>query len=103
MSTTERSSAEPMPTPARPPPGRGGPFAGMGIPVKKAKQFRPSARRLLAQLRPEKGKLLAVVALAGYVVATFAVSGPAVAAGVLTATAAVLAAIPPIIRALRGR
>jgi hypothetical protein len=47
--------------------------------------------------------ILAVVALVGYVVATFAVSGSAVAAGVLTATAAVLAAIPPIIRALRGR
>ena len=47
--------------------------------------------------------ILAIVALAGYVVATFAVSGPAVAAGVLTATAAVLAVIPPIIRALRGR
>ena len=47
--------------------------------------------------------ILAIVGLTGYVVATFAVSGPAVATGVLTATAAVLAAIPPIIRALRGR
>jgi ATP-binding cassette subfamily B multidrug efflux pump len=75
MSTAERSSAEPMPTPARPPPGRGGPFAGMGIPVKKAKQFRPSARRLLAQLRPEKAKLLAVVALAIVAVAC-SVTGP---------------------------
>ncbi|HTB69306.1 MAG TPA: ABC transporter ATP-binding protein [Steroidobacteraceae bacterium] len=73
-SSTERSSAEPMPTPARPP-GRGGPFAGMGIPVKKAKQFRPSARRLLAQLRPEQGKLLAVVALAILAVAC-SVTGP---------------------------
>jgi len=75
VSTTERSSAEPMPTPARPPPGRGGPFAGMGIPVKKAKQFRPSALRLLGQLRPERGKLLAVVALAIMAVAC-SVTGP---------------------------
>ena len=47
--------------------------------------------------------ILAVIALAGYVVATLAASGPAVTAGVLTAIAAVLAAIPAIIRALRGR
>lgn len=47
--------------------------------------------------------ILAIVALAAYVVAALAASGPAVAAGVLTAVAAVLAVIPPIIRALRGR
>ncbi|HEY4342109.1 MAG TPA: ABC transporter ATP-binding protein [Steroidobacteraceae bacterium] len=74
MSSTDRSRAAPMPTPARPP-GGGGPFAGMNIPVKKAKQFRPSARRLLAQLRPEKGKLVAVVALAIMAVAC-SVTGP---------------------------
>jgi ATP-binding cassette subfamily B multidrug efflux pump len=73
MSSSERSSAAPMPTPARA--GGGGPFSGMNIPVKKAKQFRPSARRLLAQLRPETGKLLAVVALAILAVAC-SVTGP---------------------------
>jgi hypothetical protein len=46
---------------------------------------------------------LAVVALAAYVVTRLATTEPAVAAGVLTAVAAVLAVIPPIIRALRGR
>ena len=47
--------------------------------------------------------VLVVVALTGYVVATLAPARPAVAAGVLTAVAAVLAVIPSIIRALRGR
>jgi ATP-binding cassette subfamily B protein len=74
MSGGERSSAAPPPTPARPP-GGGGPFAGMNIPVKKAKQFGPSARRLLAQLRPETAKLLAVVVLAIMAVAC-SVTGP---------------------------
>jgi hypothetical protein len=46
--------------------------------------------------------ILAVVALAGYVVATLASTQPAVVVGVLTAIAAMLAAVPPIIRALRG-
>ena len=47
--------------------------------------------------------ILAVIVLAGYVVATLAAADPAVTAGVLTAIAAVLTAIPAIIRALRGR
>jgi hypothetical protein len=46
---------------------------------------------------------LAVVALAAYVVTRLSSTGPAVAAGVLTAVAAVLAVIPAIIKALRGR
>ena len=41
--------------------------------------------------------ILAIIALAAFVVAALAASGPAVAAGVLTAVAAVLAVIPPII------
>jgi small-conductance mechanosensitive channel len=47
--------------------------------------------------------VLAVIALAGYVVTRLASSQPGIAAGVLTALAAVLAALPPIIKALRGR
>jgi hypothetical protein len=47
--------------------------------------------------------VLAVVALTGYVVTRLAAAQPAVAAGVLTAVAAVLAVIPAIIRSLRGR
>jgi hypothetical protein len=46
---------------------------------------------------------LAVVALTAYVVTRLTTTEPAVAAGVLTAIAAVLAVIPAIIRALRGR
>jgi ATP-binding cassette subfamily B protein len=45
-------------------PGGGGPFAGMNVPAQKAKQFRPTMRRLLARLRPERGRLLLVLVLA---------------------------------------
>ena len=47
--------------------------------------------------------VLAVIALAAYVVTTLGPGQPAVAAGVLTAVAAMLAALPAIIKALRGR
>ena len=46
--------------------------------------------------------VLAVVVLAGYVVTRLGPGQPAVAAGVLTAVAAMLAAVPAIIKALRG-
>lgn len=46
---------------------------------------------------------LAVIGLAGYLVADLSGTSPTVIAAVLTAFAAVLAAIPPIIKALRGR
>jgi hypothetical protein len=46
---------------------------------------------------------LAVIGLTGFLVVQLSVTSPAVAAAVLTAFAAVLAAIPPIIKALRGR
>lgn len=46
---------------------------------------------------------LAVIGLTGFLVARLSGTSPAVAAAVLTAFAAVLAAIPPIIKALRGR
>ncbi len=40
------------------------PFAGMSIPAEKAMNFRPSAKRLLGQLRPERLWLMLVLALA---------------------------------------
>jgi hypothetical protein len=46
---------------------------------------------------------LAVIGLTGYLVVQLSVTSPAVAAAVLASFAAVLAAIPPIIKALRGR
>ncbi|MDF9752504.1 ATP-binding cassette subfamily B multidrug efflux pump [Arthrobacter sp. ES3-54] len=56
-------------------PGRGGPFAGMNIPVEKAMNFGPSARRLLGELRPERLWLTLVLLLA-VVSVTFSVIGP---------------------------
>lgn len=46
---------------------------------------------------------LAVIVLVGYVVTRLAVTQPGIAVGVLAALATVLAALPPIIKALRGR
>ncbi|MGO4858149.1 ABC transporter ATP-binding protein [Arthrobacter sp. 2MCAF14] len=63
--------------PQRPPmgPGRGGPFAGMSIPAEKAMNFLPSAKRLLATLRPERLWLTLVLFLAVASV-TLSVIGP---------------------------
>ncbi len=48
--------------------------------------------------------VLAVLGLTGFLVARLSTAAtPAVIAGVLTAFAGVLAAVPPIIKALRGR
>jgi hypothetical protein len=47
--------------------------------------------------------VLAVIGLTVFLVVRFSVTSPAVVAAVLTAFAAVLAAVPPIIKALRGR
>jgi hypothetical protein len=47
--------------------------------------------------------VLAVTGLTGYLVADLSGTNPAVIAAVLTAFAAVLAAVPPIIKAIRGR
>ena len=47
--------------------------------------------------------VLAVIGLTVFLVVQFSGATPAVAAAVLTAFAGVLAAIPPIIKALRGR
>jgi predicted tellurium resistance membrane protein TerC len=46
---------------------------------------------------------LAVMALTGFMVVQLSGTTPTVIAAVLTAFAAILAAVPPIIRALRGR
>lgn len=47
--------------------------------------------------------VLAVIGVAGVVVVKLSDSSPVVIAAVLTAFAAVLATLPPIIRALKGR
>jgi VIT1/CCC1 family predicted Fe2+/Mn2+ transporter len=46
---------------------------------------------------------LAVIGLTGYLVADLSSTSPAVIAAVLAAFAGVLAALPPIIKAIRGR
>ncbi|GAA1767300.1 ABC transporter ATP-binding protein [Pseudarthrobacter sulfonivorans] len=56
-------------------PGRGGPFGGMNIPAEKAMNFRPSARRLLGTLRPERAWLLLVLVM-GVASVTLSVIGP---------------------------
>ena len=48
----------------RGPGGGGGPWGGMGMPTEKSMDFGPSARRLMARLRPERVMVLAVIALA---------------------------------------
>ncbi|WP_457946634.1 ABC transporter ATP-binding protein [Pseudarthrobacter sp. alpha12b] len=45
-------------------PGHGGPFAGMNVPAEKAMNFKGSAKRLLATLRPERGWLILVLVMA---------------------------------------
>lgn len=68
MTTT--TTPRPQPSPM----GRG--FPGMGMPpMGKAKSFGPSARRLVARMRPERYRLTAVVAL-GIASVGFFVVGP---------------------------
>ena len=64
-------------TPSRsaPPPRMGGGMPGMGMPMGKAENFGPSARRLVRRMRGERVALSAVVAL-GVVSVAFAVAGP---------------------------
>ena len=57
----------------RPQPGRG--FPGMNMPVGKAENFGPSARRLVERMRPERIPLLLVVVL-GVISVALAVAGP---------------------------
>ncbi|GLY66906.1 ABC transporter ATP-binding protein [Amycolatopsis taiwanensis] len=65
-------------TTSRPQGGGGGGFGripGMTAPVSKPKSFGSSARRLMGRLRPERAKLVAVVAL-GVTSIGFSVAGP---------------------------
>ncbi|HEY7594071.1 MAG TPA: ABC transporter ATP-binding protein [Actinophytocola sp.] len=55
--------------------GGGGPRFGMNMPVEKAKDFRPSAKRLARRLQPERFAFGAVVVLA-VISVSFAVAGP---------------------------
>jgi ATP-binding cassette subfamily B multidrug efflux pump len=61
--------------PAPQPPRGHGPMGGMNLPVEKAMNFLPSARRLLGRLRPERLWLSLVLAL-GIISVTFSVIGP---------------------------
>jgi len=80
MTTPNRPGA-PASAPASPP--QRGPFmmAG-GAPPQKSKNFKASARRLIAQLAPDKRALIAVIAFAA-ISATMTVSGPALFGRVL--------------------
>ena len=77
----EKKSAARMTAPAgamggRPAGGMGGrPGAGMGMPTEKSLNFGPSAKRLLARLRPERSRLILVIILAVGSV-TLSVIGP---------------------------
>ncbi|HEX6608565.1 MAG TPA: ABC transporter ATP-binding protein [Chloroflexia bacterium] len=53
----------------------GGPFGGMGMPVEKAKDFKGSARRLIAYLRPHRAALGAVLLMA-ILSQVFSILGP---------------------------
>ncbi|MDQ1512712.1 MAG: ATP-binding cassette, subfamily multidrug efflux pump [Microbacteriaceae bacterium] len=77
MSGPARPVAAPMRAPMRPPrgAGAGGPFGGMGMPPEKAMQFRPSAKRLLRRLGPDRGGVV-VVLLLGIASVVLAVVGP---------------------------
>ncbi|MFD7657345.1 ABC transporter ATP-binding protein, partial [Actinosynnema sp. NPDC059797] len=68
MSTTTTNRA-----PAR----MGAGFPGMGMPMGKAENFKPSARRFARRLRPERNAIAVVVAL-GVISVAFAVAGPKV-------------------------
>ncbi|MEV4454597.1 ABC transporter ATP-binding protein [Microbispora sp. NPDC049633] len=64
--------------PVRPRPGGGGgfgPFGGGQMPTEKSMNFGPSARRLLRRLRPERPRIMAVIALA-VISVVFSVIGP---------------------------
>jgi ATP-binding cassette, subfamily B, multidrug efflux pump len=59
------------------PPGPAGRMATAGMPVEKSENFNASAKRLIGQLRPERGKVTAVVFLAVCAM-ILSVSGPRV-------------------------
>ena len=75
VKTAEEKAAEARRGPGARAGQRHGPMAGVGMPTDKSQTFVPSAKRLLGLLRPERGKLYAVLALAVSSVALNAV-GP---------------------------
>ncbi|MFL6097522.1 MAG: ABC transporter ATP-binding protein [Blastococcus sp.] len=80
MSTTGTAApARPVHAPPPRPAGGGpfgrGPMGGMGMPAEKAMTFKPSAKRLLRRLAPERTRVAAVLVLAVLSV-SFAVAGP---------------------------
>ncbi len=90
----------------RPPPGRPGP-AG---PRRAGDRYRRAPRGGASGAVPDRLSLwisaaivVSVVVLAGLVVAMLSPVSPAVIAKVLTALAGFLAAMPPVIRAVRGQ
>jgi ATP-binding cassette subfamily B multidrug efflux pump len=70
MSTTATQNR-----PMRRPGGGGGPWGGMGMPAEKSMNFGPSAKRLLARLRPHRMGVVWVVVLS-VVSVTLSVIGP---------------------------
>ncbi len=76
MTTPTRAPA-PAASESRPSPPQRGPFAFASGPPQKAKHFKPSARRLIGQLAPDKPGLIAVIAFAVSGVA-LSVSGPTI-------------------------
>ncbi len=61
--------------PGAPPRGGGPPWMNVGLPAEKSMEFGPSARRLIARLRPERAWAVLVIALA-IVSVGFTVLGP---------------------------
>jgi ATP-binding cassette subfamily B multidrug efflux pump len=61
--------------PRRGPGGPGGPMMGLSMPAAKSKDFRGSFRRLVGELRPERGLVIVVILLA-VVSVTLAIIGP---------------------------
>ncbi|MBA2284277.1 MAG: ABC transporter ATP-binding protein, partial [Ktedonobacteraceae bacterium] len=55
--------------------GRGGPMAGMGMPVEKAKDFKGTLKRLLGYFVPQKYRLLAVL-ITAVIGTVFNIVGP---------------------------
>ena len=80
VSTPATAAPRARSTPRRPRRAGGGPFGrgpmgGMGMPAEKAMTFKPSAKRLLRRLAPERREVAAVLVLAVRRV-SFAVAGP---------------------------
>ena len=74
MSATS-SASRPQRPPVRRGPGGGGPFGSVGMPAEKSMNFGPSAKRLLARLRPE-ALAIGFVTLLTVASVSFSVLGP---------------------------